>query len=110
MPDVIARFRSDSRRISPPKIDASVPKYATAQLNFASYLIALNLLQYQRAYLSADSRSVTFEFTDPDGLSSLYLSRFNASIGECNARVLLEVRNYLLSEAKRVQSKVAKSD
>jgi hypothetical protein len=81
------------------------PLYRCQNSNFGSYLIAANLLRYHGAELAPNGRDVDFLFYDPAARGPDLLRRFNAGAAEpVNARVLYEVRGYLLSEVKRVQA------
>jgi len=83
----------------------SPPLYRCQNSNFGSYLIAANLLRYHGAELAPNGRDVDFLFYDPAARGPDLLRRFNAGAAEpVNARVLYEVRGYLLSEVKRVQA------
>lgn len=85
----------------------NTPLYRCQNSNFGSYLIASATLRYAGAQLAPNGRDVDFLFYDPDTRGPDLLRRFNAGAVEpTNARVLLEVRGYLLSEVKRVQAGV----
>ncbi len=87
---------------SPPPSDT--PLYACQNSNFGSYLIAANVLHYAGAQWAPNGRDVDLLFYDPDTRGPDLLRRFNAGAVEpVNARILYEVRGYLLSEVKRVQ-------
>jgi hypothetical protein len=102
------RFLLDSLKTQQlDKIDQPTLLYRCQNSNFGSYLIAANLLRYQGAQLASNGRDVEFLFYDPDARGPDLLRRFNAGAAEpVNARVLYEVRGYLLSEVKRVQAGV----
>jgi hypothetical protein len=72
---------------------------------FASYLIAANLLRYLYAEMAPNGKDVELVFYDPDDRGPDLLRRYNAGAAELvNARVLYEVRGYLLTEVKQVQA------
>jgi hypothetical protein len=80
------------------------PLYPCQNANFGSYLLTANQLRYKGAQLAPNGRDVEFLFYDPDARGPDLLCRFNAGAVEpVNARILYEVRGYLLSEVKRVQ-------
>jgi len=86
---------------------STLPPYRCQNSNFGSYLIAANALRYLGAELAPCGRVVDFLFYDPDTRGPDLLRRFNAGAVEpVNARVLYEVRGYLLSEVKRLQAGV----
>lgn len=71
--------------------------------NFVSYLVAANLLRYLSAELVPGTRTVVFLLHDPQCRGPELQRLFNAGVAEpVNARVLYEVRGFLLGEAKRV--------
>lgn len=71
--------------------------------NFVSYLVAANLLRYLSAELVPGTRTVVFLLHDPQCRGPELLRQFNAGVAEpVNARVLYEVRGFLLGEAKKV--------
>jgi len=83
---------------------SNTPLYRCQNSNFGSYLIAANELQYAGAQLASNGRDVDLLFYDSDARGPDLLRRFNAgAVQPVNARVLYEVRGYLLSEVKRVQ-------
>lgn len=87
--------------------ESITPPYRCQNTNFGSYLIAANLLRYQGAELAANGKDVDLLFYDPHSRGPDLLRRFNAGAAEpVNARVLYEVRGYLLSEVKRIQAGV----
>jgi hypothetical protein len=89
------------------KSNQPTPLYRCQNSNFGSYLIAANLLRYHGSQLAPNGRDVDFLFYDPNGRGPDLLRRFNAGAADpVNARVLYEVRGYLLSEVKRVQAGV----
>ena len=78
--------------------------YPCRNANFGAYLIAANLLRYKCTALASDRTDVDFLFYDPDARGPGLLQRYNAGAAELvNARVLYEVRGFLISEAKQVQ-------
>lgn len=86
----------------PPAPDSPTP-FRCHNSNFASYLIAANLLRYLRAELVPDTRMVAFLLDDPKHRGEELLRQFNAGVAELvNARTLYEVRGFLLGEAKKV--------
>lgn len=86
----------------------STPPYRCPNSSFGAYLLAANVLRYIGAQLSATSRrDVEFLFYDPDERGPGLLRRFNSgAVGPVNPRILLEVRGFLVSEARRVQMPV----
>jgi hypothetical protein len=87
--------------VSPPPLSL----YHTQNSNFSAYLIAAGLLQYTGARLASNGKDVDFLFHDPNAEGPDLLRRFNAgAVDAVNARVLFEVRGYLLSEVKRTQA------
>jgi hypothetical protein len=84
--------------------DTDVPLYRCQNTNFGAYLVVANLLRYKDAQLAPNGEDVELLFYDPDARGPDLLRRYNAGAAEfVNARVLYEVRGYLLSEIKRVQ-------
>ena len=83
------------------------PLYRCQNTNFGAYLITANLLRYEGAQLSSNGYDVELRFYDPDARGPDLLRRYNAGAAELvNARVLYEVRGYLISEVKRLQAGV----
>jgi hypothetical protein len=86
---------------SPPKSPNSL--FQTQNSNFSAYLTAAGLLDYAGAGLASNTKDLDFLFHEAKG--SDLLRRFNAGAVEAvNARVLFEVRGYLLAEIKRTQA------
>jgi hypothetical protein len=106
------RAHSDLKAIldnlkTPKPEQSTVPPYRCQNTNFGSYLIVANLLHYEGAEFAANGKDVDLLFCDPQARGPDLLRRFNAGVAEpVNARVLYEVRGYLLSEVKRVQAGV----
>lgn len=76
--------------------------FSTQNTNFAAYLMAANELRFYIARMAANGADVDLLFHDPHGSGPDLLRRFNVGAVEpVNARVLFEVRGYLLSEVKR---------
>lgn len=91
--------------LSPPLTEPEPPLYHCTNTNFGAYLIVAKLLRFKEAALAANSEDVELRFYDPAGQGPSLLSRYNAGLGEAvAAKLLFEVRGYLLSEVKRVQT------
>ena len=89
---------------TPNPTDADVPLYRCQNTNFGAYLVAANLVRYKDAQLAPNGEDAELLFYDPDARGPDLLRRYNAGAAEfVNARVLYEVRGFLLSEIKRVQ-------
>jgi hypothetical protein len=100
--EVLARLRASASTEHPP-----TPLYRCQNTNFGAYLISANLLRYAGAQLAPNGRDVDLLFYDPDARGPDLLRRYNAGAAELvNARVLYEVRGYLISEVKRLQAGV----
>jgi len=85
----------------------NTPVYSCQNTNFGAYLIAANLLRFKAAQLAPNGWDVELLFYDPDARGPDLLRRYNAGAAELvNARVLYEVRGYLISEVKRLQAGV----
>ncbi len=96
---IVARLKQRSLPTESP-----TPLYRCQNTNFGAYLIAANLLRYEGVERASNGRDVELLFYDPDLRGPDLLRRYNAGAAELvNARVLYEVRGYLLSEVKRVQ-------
>ena len=81
------------------------PLYASSNTAFCAYVLAAGLLRYARAALSPDGRQVEFAFADPRGDGPELLRNWNAGIVQLvNPRVLLESRNKLVDEVKRLKN------
>lgn len=78
--------------------------YSCRNANFGAYLLTANLLRYKCAQLTPNGEDVDLLFYDPDRRGPDLLRRYNAGAAELvNARVLYEVRGFLLSEVKQLQ-------
>ena len=91
-----------------PTANQDCPVFRCQNVYFASFAIAANQLKYRSAELAANSTDVEFIFDDPDNRGPDLLARYNAGFGQppVNARVLFEVRSYLLAQVKRLQAGV----
>jgi hypothetical protein len=105
--DVLAHLRPESSRLAAESDQSPLPLYRSQNTHFGSYLIAANLLRYKGAELAPNGHDAELLFYDPDERGLDLLRRYNAGAAELvNARVLYEVRGYLLSEVKRLQAGV----
>jgi hypothetical protein len=90
---------------APQPVEPTHQLYRCPHTFFASYLIAANLLRYLHAEMAPNGKDVELVFYDPDDRGPDLLRRYNAGAAELvNARVLYEVRGYLLTEVKQVQA------
>ena len=86
-----------------PHADDPTPFFRTQNANFTAYALAANLLDFSHAELSANRRNVDFVLVDGARLAAETFRRYNAGlVSQVNPRVLLELRTWLIDEAKRI--------
>jgi len=86
-----------------PHHDDPSPFFHSQNANFTAYALAANLLDFSHAELNANGRNVDFVLVDGARLAAETFRRYNAGlVSQVNPRVLLELRTWLIDEAKRI--------
>jgi hypothetical protein len=78
-------------------------QFTTTNTRFACYILAANILRYLRA--ESGGHEVAFVFLDPDGAGEEHWRNWRAGIVSLvNPKTILEVRERLIDDVKRVKN------
>jgi hypothetical protein len=88
--------------VHPPDPDTFLSR--TASINFASAVIAADLLEFVRVEVNPNGREVQYVLADPFKLAPELQNKFNRGVfRNVNPKILFDVRGYLSDESNKAR-------